>query len=336
MGDRIDAASIVGKRPFGDRGTPPRLPKRAGMTADSDDAWAPLPADAQCAHPGELAMLGKRELPPPPAPESAPSAASPAAVPDKVAPAPEPEDPAVLHALAALRAKIAAAPAPTSMVAEVEERHRRELRRQQRRRQPPAAELQAAVVRAPVVAAEPAAEGAPAVTPATAVPAATLAPPTQDVATTAGAIADDRDPREDEPWFHELPDVEQQRLRRAWAEKRAAAVRAASNVARNGNERLLAGVLVFIAVMLLGTRVNWHATLGAGIVCGIWWRHARADRFLDPLRAFACMAVTQALAMLVNGSPSPQLFMDAPLLVAFAALVGFDGEMRRTGGFDVR
>jgi hypothetical protein len=40
--------------------------------------------------------------------------------------------------------------------------------------------------------------------------------------------------------------------------------------------------------------------------------------------------------MLVNGAPSPQLFFDAPLLVAFAALVGFDGEMRRTGGFDVR
>jgi hypothetical protein len=107
-------------------------------------------------------------------------------------------------------------------------------------------------------------------------------------------------------------------------------------VGRNGNERLVAGILVFVAVMLLGTRVNWHATLGAGVVCGIWWRHARADRFLDPLRAFACMAVLQTLAMLVNGAPSPQLFFDAPLLVAFAALVGFDGEMRRTGGFDVR
>lgn len=151
-----------------------------------------------------------------------------------------------------------------------------------------------------------------------------------------GAVVDDHDPREDEPWFHELPDVEQQRLRRVWAEKRAAAVRAASNVGRNGNERMVAAILVFVAVVLLGTGANWHATLGAGVVCGIWWRHARADRFLDPLRAFGCMAVLQTLAMLVNGSTSPTLFLDAPLLVAFAALVGFDGEMRRTGGFDVR
>lgn len=313
------------------------------MTADSDDAWALLPADAQCAHPGELAMLGKRELPPPPSPAKAelaptPPAASPPAVPAKVAKAAEPEDPAVLQALAALRAKIAAAPAPTSMVAEVEERHRRERLRQLRRRQQPAADLQAAVVRAPVVDSAPMAEAPPAVTtPAAVTLGATPAAPAPVAAAPAGApIPDDSDPREDEPWFHELPDVEQQRLRRVWAEKRAAVARTASNVARNGNERLLAGVLVFVAVMLLGTRLNWHATLGAGIVCGIWWRHARADRFLDPLRAFLCLAVLQGLAMLVSGSPSPQLFMDAPLLVAFAALVGFDGEMRRTGGFDVR
>ncbi len=78
------------------------------------------------------------------------------------------------------------------------------------------------------------------------------------------------------------------------------------------------------------------ATMGAGVVCGIWWRHALADRFLDPMRAGLCMLVLQGLAMVVNGAPSPQLFFDAPLLVSFAALVGFDGEMRRTGGFDVK
>lgn len=324
------------------------------MTADSDDAWAPLPADAQCAHPGELATLGKRASPAaaaPPAPAPAPSAA-PVVAPTstKAVAAAEPEDPAVLQALAALRAKIAAAPAPTSMVAEVEARHHREQQRQQRRRRQPPADLQAAVVPATRSATAPAGETAPAAStsapaldvvgvPAPETPAAAPAAATPQAEADAPLVAaalDDHDPREDEPWFHELPDAEQQRLRRVWAEKRAAAVRAAGNVARNGNERLVAGILVFVAVMLLGTRVNWHATLGAGIVCGIWWRHARADRFLDPLRAFACMAVLQSLAMLVNGAPSPQLFFDAPLLVAFAALVGFDGEMRRTGGFDVR
>ncbi|MFN7588078.1 MAG: hypothetical protein ACK501_21480 [Planctomycetota bacterium] len=322
------------------------------MTADSDDAWAPLPADAQCAHPGELATLGKRELPAaaaPPAPAPAPSVAPPVApAATKAVAAAESEDPAVLQALAALRAKIAAAPAPTSMVAEVEARHHREQRRQQRRRQQPPAGLQAAVVHATRSATAPAGEPAPAASanamdvvgvraPETpcATPAAATPQAEADTLLVASAV-DDHDAREDEPWFHELPDVEQQRLRRAWAEKRAAAERAAGNVARNGNQRLVAGILVFVAVVLLGTGANGHATLGAGVVCGIWWRHARADRFLDPLRAFGCMAVLQTLAMLVNGSTSPTLFLDAPLLVAFAALVGFDGEMRRTGGFDVR
>lgn len=318
------------------------------MNGDSDDAWAPLPADAQCAHPGELAMLGRRELPTPETlpsgPASVPAAAAPAAPatkPEVAAAAPvEPEDPAVLLALAALRAKIAAAPAPSSMVAEIEERHRRERLRQQRRRQQPPADLQAAVVRAPATAV-PADGTAAAKAVSTAADsksaAVAAAPAPTPVAESALPPVDDGpDPREDEPWFHELPDVEQQRLRRVWAEKRAAAVRAASNVARNGNERLVAGILVFVAVALLGTHVNWHATLGAGVVCGIWWRHARADRFLDPGRAFLCLAVLQVLAMLVARAPAPQLFMDGVLLVAFAAIVGFDGEMRRTGGFDVR
>ena len=150
------------------------------------------------------------------------------------------------------------------------------------------------------------------------------------------SVALDHDPREASEWFRSLPEAERQRLHRVWAEKRANAARATANLAHNGNQRLVAGFVVFLAVMLLGTGVNWHATVGAGIVCGIWWRHARADRFLDPLRAGLCMLVLQGLAMVVNGAPSPQLFFDAPLLVAFSALVGFDGEMRRTGGFDVK
>ena len=85
-----------------------------------------------------------------------------------------------------------------------------------------------------------------------------------------------------------------------WAEKRAAAVRAAGNVARNGNERLCAGILVFVAVMLLGTRVNWHATLGAGIVCGIWWRHARADRYSE-IRATTATREPKAEMSLLGG-----------------------------------
>ena len=315
----------------------------SGAVTDEDD-WLPLPPEAQCAHPGELAALGKRaEAAAAPAPAVPPAsgrpeaalAASPSPHPSAqgeaaaapAAPPPPPEAPEVLQALAALRAKLHAAPAPQSFVAAMQERERRAERRRHRSRRAaaacPAGESGSLASDGGVVPA-PVSEGAP--QPDT--------PP--GLAASATAAEPDHDPREDSAWFGALPEVEQQRLHKAWADKRANAARTAANLTRNGNERLLAGILVFLAVLLLGTGVNWHATMGAGVVCGIWWRHALADRFLDPMRAGLCMLVLQGLAMVVNGTPSPQLFFDAPLLVSFAALVGFDGEMRRTGGFDVK
>lgn len=326
----------------------------------TDDDWLPLPAEAQCAHPGELAALGKRidaigpaGAVPAPGPQASgigvpsafvpPSAgrtteAPPAADLPEPPPTP-PDDPAVLRALASLRAKLQAAPPAQSFVAAMQERERREEKRRRRGRRvaaSPEAEPRASDHReaCALVAARPAA-GSAAGSIASPAP---LEGPVDDAAAVAagdGSVLD-HDPREASDWFLALPETERQRLHRVWAEKRANVARAAANLAQNGNQRLVAGFVVFLAVMLLGTRVNWHATVGAGIVCGIWWRHARADRFLDPLRAGLCMLVLQGVAMVVNGEPSPQLFLDAPLLIAFAALVGFDGEMRRTGGFDVK
>lgn len=325
-----------------------------------DDDWLPLPPEEQCAHPGELAALGKRTEAVagsnpagvvdgstsgvgavsafvPPLANRAGKPKEPAALPEP--PPSPPDDPAVLRALAALRAKLHAAPPSQSFVAAMQERERRDERRRRRGRRAP-------VLAAPSArASELHADGALAATRPAAGPAS--GPSSIDTAVEAPVgrrdeepegepAALDHDPREASDWFRALPEVERQRLHRVWAEKRANAARAAANMAQNGNQRLLAGLVVFVAVMLLGTRGNWHATLGAGIVCGIWWRHARADRFLDPLRAGLCMLVLQGIAMVCNGVPSPQLFFDAPLLVAFAALVGFDGEMRRTGGFDVK
>lgn len=325
----------------------------------TDDDWLPLPAEAQCAHPGELAALGKRTAPVdpanaagmvggptsgigavsafvPPLPARASQPPEPAALPEP--PPTPPDDPAVLRALAALRAKLLAAPPPQSFVAAMQEREGREERRRRRGRRVAAShevEARASDPREGVsVGARPDAGSAGGQTASPApleMPVVQVAAPPHD-----DQAALDHDPREASDWFRALPETERQRLHRVWAEKRANAARAVANLAQNGNQRLVAGIVVFVAVLLLGTRCNWHATLGAGIVCGIWWRHARADRFLDPLRAGLCLLVLQGLAMVVNGAPSPQLFLDAPLLVAFSALVGFDGEMRRTGGFDVK
>ena len=219
----------------------------------------------------------------------------------------------VTAALQALRAKIAGAPSPHSMVAEVMQRERSLQRRAQLRQESIQRRDLAATL---VVGSEP----------------RPAAPPDPVVEYAEGQ--DGRDEREESEWFLALPDQEQQRLRTAWASKREQGLAAGSVQRRNQHRRFVAALFVFAVVWLLGTGVHWYATLGAGIVTGIWWRHAAADRFLDPLRACGVQFVLQGLAMVVTCQPSGTMFLDAPLLVAFAALVGFDGEIRRTGGFD--
>ena len=92
-----------------------------------------------------------------------------------------------------------------------------------------------------------------------------------------------------------------------------------------------------VATIFAGTGHLWHATLGAGVCCGIWWRHARPDRFLDPFGAMACFFAMHVVAIWVAGAePHPIGWVDLCVLGGCAAVVGFDGEIRRTGGFDLK
>jgi hypothetical protein len=150
------------------------------------------------------------------------------------------------------------------------------------------------------------------------------------------AGADGRDAREESDWFRSLPADEQARLHEAWAQKRTRADDSAAGQRRTRRQRFVAAQIVFVAAIFLGTGAFWHATVAAGIVCGIWWRHASPDRFLDPLRALACMYGLHAVAMLAQQRFVTGMFWDSIFVVALAALVGFDGECRRTGGFDAR
>ncbi len=271
----------------------------------TDDDWAPLPAEELCQRPGEHVELPRRAV--------APSAPMPPA-----APVPPPLTPAqqreAERALAALQAKLAHAAPATSFVAEVQHREQRAARKQLAAHR---ADLEATLV----TAAAPVAPAAPAA-PEPAAPKVEYDPG-----------RDGRDEREESEWYRGLPPAEQQRLRAVWAGKRALAATATSIQRRLGNRRLVAALVVFAAVFALGSHVLWHATLGAGVVCGLWWRHSAADRFLDPVRAVACFFALQSLAMVAADVANPALFMDSVFVVAFAALVGFDGEIRRTGGF---
>jgi hypothetical protein len=105
---------------------------------------------------------------------------------------------------------------------------------------------------------------------------------------------------------------------------------------RVANRRMVACLVAFALVVVLGSHMFWHATIGAGVVCAIWWRYAPPDRFMDPVRAIVCQFGLHGVAMFAQGATNPAMFMDAVLLVAFAGIVGFDGEIRRTGGFDAQ
>lgn len=262
--------------------------------------WEPLPQERVCANPGEFVELGKRPapaMPQPPQPEPVPVALRVAKV--------EPVlDPAAQQALQALQQQLAASQPASSWVAQALRRERRTER--QRARVSQTAELAATMVQgtAPV----PEIEYAPG--------------------------ADGRDPREEQEWFLALPEAERHRLQAAWAQKRTVEQNETALQRRNRNRRFWASMICFAATLVMGTGQFWHATVGAGIVCGIWWRHAGPCRFMDPLRALLCLGVMQGLAMAVARSMNQQLFMDAVLITSLAALVGFEGEIRRSGGFD--
>ncbi|MBL8724164.1 MAG: hypothetical protein JNK49_08960 [Planctomycetes bacterium] len=268
--------------------------------ADTDD-WQPLAPDQLAAHPGEFASVAPRDL-------RAEATGDPlAAVPPKAVPAAAaaPRDPAAEAAaeaaLAALRAKLQAAPPPRSLLAEVRPKRRRASR----------------------VAAEP---------PAAAVVDA--APPALAIEYAAGA--DGRDPREEEGWFLALPAAEQARLRGQWGLKRELLVTDGGKQARIRRRRFGAAMVVFAGLWLLGTGAMWHVTLGAGVVTGICWGRLWPNRLRDPVVAFGCYVGVLLVAMAANAIDRlpPAMVLDSMVLVALATLVGFDGEIRRNGGFD--
>jgi hypothetical protein len=268
------------------------------MSEASD--WEPLPQASRWSHPGELGAV--------PEPIVAP------VQPGRLAPAkpapvePSPPDPVAEAALRILQQRLAASKPATSLIAAVQHREQRQRRRRAAAQAPfaDAVKVVHSTLRGP--------EDVP-------VPSAALAPVALDA-------------REHEGWFQALPTGERTRLRQTWAMRQQQAGGAQAVMQRNRNRRTVAAVVIASAVVVLGTGIAWHATVGAGVLCGIWWRHVLPDRFRDPVIAFVCLLVTHLVALLANGHISTGLFMDAILMVAFAAVVGFDGEIQHTGGFD--
>jgi hypothetical protein len=257
--------------------------------------------------PGDWEPLSAEDLAQRPGERAAPAPAKPA--PAKIAPpAPHPDAERMLQEL---KAKIAQAPPPSrGLIDDVLLREQRE-RLQQR-----AADSEQLAGCKPVQS--------------------TVAAKDLPLAVEFDAGEHGRDAREDQEWFRALPEAERKRLQQVWATKRTKGAGDHAVQRRFRNRRTAAALIVFLAVLFLGTGTQWHATVGAGICCGTWWRHVSPDRLRDPVIAFACLFVLHMLAWAVMRGAAPSgLYLDSVLVVGFAYVVGFDGEIRRTGGFDV-
>ncbi|MBL8732544.1 MAG: hypothetical protein JNN13_09270 [Planctomycetes bacterium] len=292
----------------------------------TEDDWAPLPPDQLLMHPGELASRVAAASPAPvplvPAATS-PAAPTPAglAAPAAAASVQAPPDPEALRALAALQQRLAAAPPADDFVSAVLQRERRQQQKRRRAMAKVTAAVAAVATEGPAAVVAPDAAAAipeaPAVAPAVAAPAAPV----------------DVDAREHEPWFLELPEPEQQRLRRTWSAKRQ----------RFGDEgakrrRRLQRVVVY-GLCLFGFLALLQAPLmGLGLVLPLAGAGALAagvadlcggGRFVFSFCGAIAFVAVQGPMVLV------QPFGIMSLLIACYGLgtIGMDGEMRRSGGF---
>src|SRR5688572_8969043 len=208
--------------------------------AASADDWAPLAEALLCERPGDAVDVKKTVSRP-----AAPAAAA-------ASPAPAP-DPAAERALAALKAKIERSGPAKSLIADVQHRAQKCARKQRATTATVAAPLQATLAK---IADDP-----------------TTRP---ELAYDRGAAG--RDAREESDWYRALPVAEQDRLHAAWSGQRAQEQASRTGHRRVANRRFVAAVVIFVVLVFAGCGVFWHATVGAGILCGLWWRHSAPCR----------------------------------------------------------
>lgn len=153
-----------------------------------------------------------------------------------------------------------------------------------------------------------------------------------------------RDPREDEPYFKSLPPAEQQRLRALWDAE---------------NQRFLAQPRAFrreqLHLMLSALAV--HASVGGllalfdglevlpglllmGLVTGLLWLPMRRTRFAFALAGAGVFVIAKGFSFTFGAvgfdelaDQSMKLLFTAAVITFGCGLVGFDCEMRLSGGF---
>jgi hypothetical protein len=171
--------------------------------------------------------------------------------------------------------------------------------------------------------------------------AAPVAPADDHTPGTAGVqYSIDRDPREDEPWFAQLPPDEQQRLRAQWHTQRHRFDNLGAIWWRDVRRATWQGAFVFFVLAVL--QAPMRGTFGpifqlvlAGALAGAIARMLGGGRFV--------FAGAGAAAHLLIMAPTLGLGLLSPLglitiLIASSGLglLGYDREMKRSGGFSPR
>lgn len=153
-----------------------------------------------------------------------------------------------------------------------------------------------------------------------------------------------RDPREDEPGFRNLPPMEQQRLRQQWEEERQRLSLRPLQQRRVQLHLLLSAIAVYAVVGLLLAPFRGVAVLpgmlASGLLTGMAWLPLRRTRFAFALVGVLVFAFGKGFAFAVTGADLEEISGEAmtmlftAIVVTFGCgLVGFDCEMRMSGGF---
>jgi hypothetical protein len=232
---------------------------------------------------------------------------------------PAPPDPAAERALSALKQRLLALGPARSLIAAVQHR---EQRRQRQQAAAKVQSLQATLVQA----------SAP--TPPPAAPTTPAAGPIPPSAGATDGVAADRDARELEPWFRELPAREQHRLRAVWWEERHRHDHAWIGHRRRLQRAASYGAMVLGGLGLLQSLLvgGFHTVLPlaiAGAFAALVAEAVGGGRFayagLGPIAWFVVMGPT----LMAN-----PFAMYGVLMAAYGfGAIGMDGEMRRSAGF---
>jgi len=268
------------------------------MVDDEDDDWAPLGAEQLAMRPGEVDASRARfqeKIPPSPAkPES------------RVAPAPaRPLDPLAEQLVRDMQRRLAAAGRSDNWTADAQRREDR-LARQRVVAEKVASELEDLCVVGTVPES---------------------LSPVLEVATES-----DMDPRELEPWFGELPEVERARLRRSWSAARHKFDFAGKMWRRRLCRAAAYGALCFVLTGLLMSFLFmdlWVLSRCAlvGPFAGVAALLIGGGRF-----SYGLLGLLGFVVAMGSGIMMPFALYGMLFCVATMAALGMDGEMRRSAG----